>query len=62
MILYTIKGENQTIRVFILEKATKIQRKNKEINKNQVCIQDWSIGDTAIINKDKLEFNQEGFK
>ena len=57
--LYTINGENQTIRVFILEKATKEERKNKEISKDYVIIQDFNTGQTATIRKDKLIFNQE---
>ena len=57
--LYTIKGENPEIKVFILEKASKIEHKNGQLPKNKVCIQSWTTGETSTILKDKLEFYQE---
>lgn len=57
--LYTITGENQTIRFIILDKSTKIMRKNKQIKGNEVVIQDWTTGETSIIKKNKLIFDQE---
>jgi len=57
--LYTIKGENKTIRVFILEKATRIMKKSKEISSTSVVVQDWNTGETAVRKRNKLIFSQE---
>jgi len=59
MKLYTIKDENQEIKVFILEKATKLERKYYYLPKDCVIIQDFNTGLTTKIKKDKLIFYQE---
>ncbi len=57
--LYTIRGENQTLRFVILEKATKTYKKQREIAKDMVVIQSLETGRTTIIKKNKLIFDQE---
>jgi hypothetical protein len=56
--IYSIKEENQTIRVLILEKSTKILIKAKQLKHGFVIIQDYNTGETAQINKNKLVFEQ----
>ena len=57
--LYTIKGENQTIRVFILNKSTRELIKSGEIKRGFVVVQDFNTGETKIVKRSKLIFDQE---